>query len=306
MKHRIPLLIILALLAFPRFALAQTEIRFSTVDVELRPEYDRPTLLVMQRMTLTADTILPAVASLRIPASAGKPHVVAVGASIAQVTDFGVKYDLASEGDWVTVNVSLAAGDRAIWLEYYDPGLVKNGTTRTFSYTWPADYAADNLVIRVQEPVGATNFKVSAGELPFTTQATADGTRYYAFNPGSVAAAAPLRLVVNYSRQTDTLSVESQPVTAAAPLPEFNGRSILIGGLVALGIGLIAGGIGWYWYTGRKSAAPPARKRHQSVATTPEGQPPSDGDAFYCHNCGRRASTGDRFCRSCGVPLRAE
>jgi ABC-type nickel/cobalt efflux system permease component RcnA len=79
--------------------------------------------------------------------------------------------------------------------------------------------------------------------------------------------------------------------------------------VVGAGMLLILAGIFWFFQQQRGNATAPAssRRRHSysvqaknaEIRTTPSG-------IVYCHQCGKRANSGDAFCRSCGVKLRTE
>jgi hypothetical protein len=99
-------------------------------------------------------------------------------------------------------------------------------------------------------------------------------------------------------------------VAPSEPLPsESTGTSNLnlwlTIGLGALGVLLIGGGIFWYWRSSQRETAPRRRSRGRAGSRAIEVQPDA-GDAVYCQQCGRRAASGDRFCRTCGTRLRLE
>jgi hypothetical protein len=73
----------------------------------------------------------------------------------------------------------------------------------------------------------------------------------------------------------------------------------VLGGVAIL---LIAGGGYWYWHS-MQGRPEPVRKRHGVYREKPT-QPSSD--MIYCHQCGKKASIGDVFCRSCGTKLRKD
>ena len=62
---------------FPLLALAQTDTEVEQFEVILWPEYDRPNILVINKVRFTDETSLPATVSLVIPKTAGEPHAVA-------------------------------------------------------------------------------------------------------------------------------------------------------------------------------------------------------------------------------------
>src|SRR3990172_4316995 len=114
---RILLLFILALLLIPAAARAQEAPGFSSLEIDLWPEYDRPDVLVIYKGVLSPQTTLPAKLTLRIPVAAGEPTAVAVGADPGSVAD--VMHTSQINGDWL--EVSFVAAMPAIQFEYYEP-----------------------------------------------------------------------------------------------------------------------------------------------------------------------------------------
>jgi hypothetical protein len=119
---------------------------------------------------------------------------------------------------------------------------------------------------------------------------------------GGVPAGKELAFDVSYKKTTDTLSVshlEIQPVVVGDKTPGRvsldNYLPYIIGGL---GVVLIAGGLGYYWQSGRTDSKK-SRRRQRVRADREENE--SD---VHCSQCGTRARSGDRFCRTCGSRIR--
>jgi hypothetical protein len=110
-----------------------------------------------------------------------------------------------------------------------------------------------------------------------------------------------------YKKASDTPSMlQLQPtLMPPAELATTNTPQWMIWLLGILGVGLVAGSLGWFLRS-RQVSAPAkskARARHRSTAPKQEPVPDSQG-YIYCQNCGSRAASGDVFCRSCGAKLR--
>ncbi|HJS30103.1 MAG TPA: hypothetical protein VJ768_10805, partial [Anaerolineales bacterium] len=58
-------------------ARAQAEVTLEEANIALWPEYDRPGMLVIYRITLSPTVALPAALEFNIPAAAGVPNAVA-------------------------------------------------------------------------------------------------------------------------------------------------------------------------------------------------------------------------------------
>ena len=297
--------IIIAALAFfgaPGKAGAQEEPSLAKAAVSVWPEYDRPTALVITEMLLSPNTPLPAQVVLRVPSTLEKVHTVAMGSQLDTVTDQGVEYTVASGEDWSEIKIE--APDRAIRVEYYDAALLKDGTTRTYTYIWPADYAVDDFAFVLRAPLQSSSF---TSQPPLQQDVVdLDGFEYWTAQPGSLDRGEQFEASIRYERATDLPSTAillgTQTGAVVAPSSwidvAYRGLPYLI---LLLGVGLIAGGW-WFWRSGAMRAASPARRRHTPREATSDDE--DDDQEVHCHNCGRRAERADRFCRACGTRLR--
>ena len=297
------LALLLIFMALPGHA--QTEVWFSALEVDLWPEYDRPEVLVIYRITLAPDVSLPVDLTLRIPAAVGDPSAVA----IKQVTSSGesglftIPFERQLSGEWGLV--SLTATMPEIQFEYYDPGMIKEGTSRHFEYRWPGDYAVDSLSIQVLQPVGAWEMRISPATDPGTPGEK--GLVYYNKQVGSMSAGQTFELSFDYKKQDPTLSAADQQVQPIEPpdegaIGQNSLKTVLPWALGILGLALILGGGVWYWKSGKGGSGPTSRRRHKPAAREETG---TIAEGYvYCHQCGKRATPGDRFCRTCGTKLR--
>lgn len=296
---------------------AQQAVTLDSVRVDVWPEYDQPSVLVIYNVTLDASVSLPAALTLRIPAAAAKPHAVAM---LDANRLYDLQYTLGGAGDWIEVRMTTPTPQ--VRVEYYDPSLAKDGDTRSFAFTWSANYTVKNFSVVVQQPLNASeiSFRPAIGEGRVNSE---DGLTYYSLVTGEVPASQPLTLEMTYDKPDDTLTqpqqfqpaVPNQPVDA-----DTTGRVTLLEGfsmtplqLVMLGVGmlLIIGGLAWYLITARSGKAEAladgrgpgrhsGRKRHSAA----QGEPLAAGEAAYCSQCGKKAAAGDAFCRACGTRLR--
>ncbi len=308
MPRWLMILVMLALLigwAPVQPARAQGVVEFDTVQVDLWPEYDRPEVLVIYRMTLSAATSLPARISLRIPAAAGQPYNLA-----NQDVDgmlYLLEYDLAVEGEWL--RVTFTTPTPVLQLEFYDAGIVKDGQLRNYEFKWAADYKVNTLTVKVQKPFTATDFKLSPQM--GSAQQEGDGMFYYTTIVGSVNVGTPVSLSFSYSKADDQLSVTPMPVQASTPVtaPGMRVDWATILPWVLGGVGLLVIGLGglWFWQSGRKSSPAEGSRRHRPSSSEARATSAGGGaGAVFCHACGKKAGPGDVFCRSCGTRLRTE
>ncbi|MFH2102231.1 MAG: zinc ribbon domain-containing protein [Chloroflexota bacterium] len=298
-------LFLAVVIALPVCARAQAEIAFEIARVQIWPEYDQPGVLVIYDFLLSAESPAPADLSLRIPAAAGQPYVVAAGTTVELVTDQGVEYDTRLEGEWLKINIRMQAGDRAIRLEYYDPALQKQGADRQYVFTWPGDYATDALQISFQRPGGAT--AVQTAPPLAEVQSELNNLLYYEGEVGPLPAGQTFTLTIGYQKSSDTLTVSGLEVRPAGVLDTDTAGRVSISpyvpwvlgslGVVLIGVGLFAALT--YWQSD-KPGKQARRKRH----TPRREESTGTSDPAYCHQCGKRSQPGDAFCRTCGIRLR--
>jgi hypothetical protein len=306
-KWKFPSLIALTLslaVIVPLFVRAQEELKLSAVEVDLWPEYDRPEMLVIYRITLSPSVSLPADVTFRIPVAAGEPSAVAGKQVTADGEEglFNIPYEYRANGEWALV--TLTATMPEIQLEYYDPGLVRDGSERRFVYRWPGDYAVGSLMVQVQQPLDATGMRISPASGEGVNMP--DGLVYFNKQVGSLPAGQTFDLRVDYQKESESLSAASLQVQPSAPMPEItstpsNYMAVLPWILGIMGLLLVVGGGVWYWQSGKERERPKPRRRRRSATQVEDIQA---GEHVYCHQCGKRAATGDRFCRICGARLR--
>ena len=137
-----------------------------------------------------------------------------------------------------------------------------------------------------------------------------DGLIYYDREVGQLNAGQTIEISLEYDKASDAFSAQNmtvQPAGESTGEESSSSQTLQVALLVtaiAVGAALIVFGVVWYMRSGRQSRVPDARRRH-SPADGRQAKPDSVArDDIYCHNCGKRAQAGDRFCRSCGTPLR--
>jgi hypothetical protein len=302
--------ILIASLLIAAPAGAQGTPKLSSMEVDLWPEYDRPGVLVIYRLTLSSDTTLPAELSIPIPMSAGEPSAVA--SRQVDGTLVNMAYTKQVNGQWDDIRFTATMPE--IQIEYYDTNIIKQDQAHHFEYTWPGGYAVAALSIQVQQPLGSSEMRISpnlgAG------QVGKDGLSYYTAQVGSLSPTQTFKISIDYQKSSDTLSAESLQVQPTKPLTEatpgrvqlFSGTNTILAviGLILIGVVLIAGGGYWYWQSGRNKEAPVAHRRRAREMREEVPAETDEREVIYCHQCGNRAGPGDRFCRVCGVKLRTE
>lgn len=303
MRKIVLALLLLTALLLPATARARSDIAFSSVLVQLWPEHDRSAMLVIYDFVLTSDSPLPAEVTIRAPAAAAEPYVVAVGATPDTVADEGVTYTTRAAGDWLEVTVTLPEGNPAFRVEYYDPGLVREGALRSYRYVWPGDYAVDSFYVSFQQPAGGRNTLLTPA---LSASSPADnGLTYFEGDVGLLQAGQAYTLEIEYEKDSDALNISGSAVQPAGPVEQktdIRWDQILPWVLGGLGLLLIGGGVSAFFFGQGGSRRLQRAERKRRVGGAPAGA----GGPTYCHQCGNRAAPGDAFCRSCGSRLRRD
>ena len=199
-------------------ALAQDNIQLAVLEVELWPEYDRSEMLVIYRGELADTVTFPTAVSLRIPSRVASPFVVAAQ-PLPDASVDEVNYENVESGEWRTITFE-TSGPR-FQLEYYD-SLPRTDDARAFAYTWPGDYAVNQMVVKFQQPPHSDNVTITP-ELPDAQVQPGDGLLYHIGVFGPLNAGETFSVDVSYTRSDDTLTVDllqaMQPDSAGAAQP---------------------------------------------------------------------------------------
>jgi hypothetical protein len=285
-------------------AAAQTALDLADLEVDIWPEYDRPSVLIIYRITLAPVVSLPANVRLRIPTVSGEPNAVA--AKQLDGALYSLAYDRQVNGEWAYLDFTATLPE--LQVEYYDPQIQQQGNERQYKFLWPGDFNIDSLTVQVQQPFDSYDLHTSPGL--GSAVVGQDGLQYYSAEVGALDADQTFEISIEYVKDTNTLTAESLQVQPSAPVDVTTAGwqnqlvSALPWGLGILGVVLIVGGGLWYWQSGRGGEASEKPRRRRKASSQQETL--SDEEHSYCHQCGKRASGNDRFCRACGARLRVE
>ncbi len=273
---------------------------FAILEVDLRPHFDQPDVLVIYHMVLGMDERLPATVEVRIPAASGQPSAV----QSVDPVDGGlnsIQYNSRQESEWIIV--TFVATTREINFEYHDPALIRDGVHLNYQFNWQGDYDIENLSLYIEQPVGAENMLIT----PSLGSAKTDqeGVVYYYSSLGKLASGTTFSIGIQYDKADDSLSKSQLPVVPSAPLNEnTEGRTTIremAPWLIGIVIGLLVGAAAWWMWVWRNSPKHRLKsQRHRPALSSFD----EDGDRIYCHECGQRAVKGDVYCRVCGAKLR--
>ncbi len=308
MLKRFVILVVFCLMFFVPVVKAQVPLRLAEFEIDLWPEYDRPDVLVIYKAKLPADVSLPVDVILKIPAVAGEPHAVAVRQMDGALLN--AAYDRQVEGEWALITITATMPE--IQLEFYDPQITVEGGNRNYTYVWPGNYAVDAMRFVIQQPIGASQMSIEP-DLGSLVQYQGDPMQYYIMDVGSPKMNEMVSVELNYFKDSDILSIESLQVQPSLPVDRNDTNNSgfieflpwIIGGF---GILLLVGGGIWYWRMNSDQPTPTSskkrRKKKAAIKSPEQVAAEQNNPGIFCHQCGKRAGSNDRFCRSCGSKLR--
>lgn len=295
MKRQYLFLLFFLALMLPGTAYTQEEI--TTIDslaIELWPDYDRDSVLVLQTGSLPPDTKLPAAVTLPFPETAQLNAVARIDPSDGQMKDD--IFSVLGPGD-----ITFVLPDLRFRLEYYVPYEINNGQ-HTFDFIWLAKLTVNDLQLNVQQPAFATAFTIEPPtENVFKGQG---GLTYYTLPAKSVPAGQSFSVHVAYTMTTDKLSVESlappktrapKPDSPSSPRPD-KGLNWPIVAVVVVGIILV---MVFVWMAATRRARLNLQKPNHKKGKT-------KSPSRFCSNCGNPTGKEDRFCSKCGSALKGK
>lgn len=287
---------LLVLVAVSAFAQAQTPLtQLATLGVDLWPDYDRPSMLVLLTGELPPDAPLPATVTIPLPETA----------DINAVARFGETGGLFADVAYTVENgrLTLTTPSPRFRVEYYVPYEL-NGNTRSYQFNWTGDLAIDALTTVVQQPAAAESMTIAPE--PRGSERRADGLLYFILPDRSLLPGQPHTVEVSYEMPSPRLSAAtttgSDVVTTEVTTTPGGVTLWWLLGLLAI----VAAAAGAY-FLGRRGRSATAREpkpkpiRRESAKPEPHKGLPA---AKFCHNCGRAAEPGDSFCRGCGTKLK--
>jgi hypothetical protein len=314
LKKLMPLLLILSLFltaSLPAQTLNQS-LQVNNMEIDIWPEYDQPSTLVIYRVSFASLMSFPARVSFKIPISAGDPYSVAMKDLDGLLYD--LEYSVIPDGSWNRIEFVTSTPD--VQIEFYDPYSPGANGAHTYSFRWVSDYPVSDLKIVVQQPKYAKDMMIQP-DLGTGVINNDDGLTYYTADVGSIHQAESINIFLAYNKINDQLSASTLPVRAAASLPQANNlwqmlrelitpvwenhSLVTAGGLLFAGILLLA--FGWLLSTRNKTPRPNLTGEEESKSDKESESNESDTAEVYCHVCGKRAHPDDVYCRACGSKL---
>lgn len=311
------LLPILCLITATSLAKAQGTPQVEALLVELWPEFDRPEVLVIYRLELSADTPLPATLTFALPG-----YIEAMNA-VAYAQDGNL---LAVEEDAIettyrddTLFLTFSTPSSLVQLEYYDDEIItRQEQARSIAYTFTAPYRVDELELQVQVPAQAEEFSLSPP--PDETFTDPNGLTYNRVAATDLAGGDTLSLNATYQRATDALTLElltpvsehAEDIIPVTATPPTDTNVFIAYGLAGVGTLLILGAAThWWWHRSRVEPAPTRRpatrsrsRSRQPVKNRSASSQTEPATAGFCYQCGTALRPDSNFCHICGAKRR--
>lgn len=295
MKHKYCLLLFFLAMLLPIAGYTQDKVKaIDALAVDLWPDYDRSSVLVLLTGKLSDDTKLPTTFTLPLPETAKLNAVARIDSS-----DGIMKDDIFSSP--TPGGLRLTTPDLRFRVEYYLPYEVNNNR-RTFNFTWLAGLSVNNFQLKVQRPISASSLatkpasmNISKGQDEFT---------YYAFPVKTVSAGQFFSVDVDYTMNTAQLSATSLALPSTdLQKPGLPSTSKTGAGINWTVVSVVAGGLliviifVWQIATRRGSS-----NQFVTKNTKTQKQPQEE----ICSDCGNKVDKDDWFCRNCGTALLSE
>jgi hypothetical protein len=286
------LILLILIAAAPGFAQSPISLIDSLV-IEIWPDYDKASVLVLLTGTLAGDTPLPATVTLPLPEAAQLN-------AVARIDSQGG--DMRDDISWNTDSpdtLTLITPELRFRVEYYFPYKVDKNQ-HTFDYTWLTAFSVNNFQLWVQRPISAIMLKTEPATVKVATRG--DGFEYYTFPAQAVPAGQSISIRVTYEMSSDQLSLASIPSANSGTQPSVKQAAPAAGirfswalAAVAAGAVIIIGALIWHIASRRRS---PDIHNHPEPRAEKRSEP-----SRFCSNCGEPIGKGDKFCRECGSEL---
>jgi len=310
------------LVASPTMAASEQTPTIKIMRLSVWPEYDDPRVLVIYQGEFNDAASFPQKVQFPAPMGSEINQVCALkqpgDEHLCQLYD-----TLTGEDNMLGISYTLPIP--TYFLEYYWDG-IKGSPDKSFSFKYVAPYAIDTLMIDVQQPKKATDFKLAQTYSSATTDS--QGLRYYNYTFNKVEPGQVITIDATYNKPDNKPSVDKKQ-GAGGGAGSVNTTALLGIGAAAIAVFVI----GFVAFK-RKPARVPVRtaqarraeamrraearrpvapepSRQQRPAAPPvtqakQGAAPQQAPAggSFCSKCGSRLESGDMFCNACGAKAR--
>jgi hypothetical protein len=298
--------VLLSFILFVLGAFGQSASTIEQLEIAFWPEYDRSVVLVIYRILLAEDAVLPTQISLPIPADVGEPHATAWQDATGEL--IVAQYERLVMGNWATI--TLETESRFAVIEFYQ-AIDFNAAQRNVSFSWPGGYSAGVLTYEILEPVDASNFVINPPE--DSSAPGAFGLNQFRADLGTLLPTSEFTIEFSYQKSSDTLSVDAVstpiPIPTTSPVMPTGGTPDIaelipwiVGGVG--GLLLLVAAVLFIRYRGEQTRVKPSGKPKRRRRPADDKSREVEASPVFCHNCGAKASASDFYCRRCGTQLR--
>ncbi len=280
------------LLAPLPLAAQSTTTELDSLAIEIWPDYDQPSVLVLLTGIFPAETALPITFTIPLPEDADI-HAIAHITPEGTLTDQNIEYSISGN------ELTLTSPNPNFRVEFYMP-YTTDGLEREFAYTWEGGTAVNNLTAVVQQPLAAASMSTTPGAT--MTSTSSNDLTYHNLPVTTLAAGESFTVSAAYTMNSDSLTADLLQSTAVTTQPSSTTTTAPVNNtlnwpllLAALGFILIVFAVIWQMLVRQKSSRP---RKPQKVHTA------SATKAKYCHQCGIKLQPDDKFCRECGTAVK--
>lgn len=294
-KHFLIFTFCLLLLAIaPSPIAAQAPDRIANLSVSVWPEYDDPSVLVILDGEFANKESFPKQVVFLVPSTA-RVNATAYGDGQGGFFNTDTWKTADAGNGWTSVIFTLPQPE--FQLEYYYSPL-QGSPDKKMDFVFNSPNAADQVQVKVQEPLKSSNFKTD----PPAEQQTAGGHdfKYHVFNFANVTPGQNLKIQVSYTKSDPNPSIASisVPANSLASDASLNAVASTSSNNLILPIGIGAGGValavlGFLGWRMRREGEDEPRSRKRGKR--------SQGPAAFCHECGSGLRVQDVFCSKCGT-----
>lgn len=276
-------------------------VKVASMSVDIWPEYDKPSVLVIYKGSLAAPLSTPTDFSILIPSGA---QLGMVGGIDKDGRHIHAAYQTHDRDDGM-VEVSYKLDVPTFYMEfYYDP--LGGGDQRDFTYSVVSPYDVGTLIVNVQQPRRVEGFHVT----PYTPKVVQDdnGFEYFVIQSDDVPAGSATPVSITYRKTDRAPSVQPQSMAMTDTGGGGTPRQVWL--LWAAAAALLVG-VGGYMLFGGSAVSAGVEGRKERAPVRPRSGPPNpelsearfsepDERARFCTQCGSALEPEDHFCGRCG------
>ena len=271
-------------------------------DVQLWPEYDEPSVLVIITGAVDEESALPQ--TLRIPLPAGaRLHAVAYPDATGNLLTLPWTTEAGADGQTVVFDLN----QPRFVVEYY-ADILSPPPSRSFQLNMVAPYAAQQASLALRQPSRASGLQVT----PAMSAGGPDnlGNPTYTLELGALQAGQRVPVQVSYTKADADPSVAGLAV-AETPAASVDSTPSWLPWFIGAALGLAAGAVVVFFLLRRRSAGASRQARRRqarkqgSLARPPvASSAPGSSQNKFCVQCGQKFEGNDKFCRNCGAARR--